>query len=133
MPPQTPADASSSPQRPGLPLSCASLVLAFLFAPGCSDDETTAKSTEADCVSCHTAKARPRAVIHVTTTDHLIRRKPPEKDLTAAGPDPSTIPGPLIVVPAFPDRAPEGDLLRIYNDLSRGVRFTRACANTCTV
>jgi len=79
------------------------------------------------------AKARPRDVFQVTTTDHLIRRKPPVKDRTADGPDPSTIPGPLIVAPAFPDRAPKGDLLRIYNDPSRGVRFTRACANTCTV
>jgi tetratricopeptide (TPR) repeat protein len=38
---------------------------------------------QSDCISCHMTKARPSDVIHATTTDHLIRRKPASRDLTA--------------------------------------------------
>lgn len=38
---------------------------------------------QSDCLSCHMVKARPSDVVHATITDHLIRRKPAGRDLTA--------------------------------------------------
>ena len=36
-----------------------------------------------DCVTCHMTKRRTQDVIEIVMTDHLIRRTPPEEDLTA--------------------------------------------------
>jgi len=44
---------------------------------------TEADANRADCVTCHMVKARPSDVVRVTITDHLIRRRPPDRDLTA--------------------------------------------------
>jgi tetratricopeptide (TPR) repeat protein len=46
----------------------------------CTDESTGATS---DCVSCHMSQRRPRDVVHVVMTDHLIRRQPGGPELVA--------------------------------------------------
>ena len=40
-------------------------------------------SAATDCVECHMPKRRTQDAIHVVMTDHLIQRRPPERDLLA--------------------------------------------------
>lgn len=48
-----------------------------------SEDEAALPADRGDCVSCHMPKRRPRDVVHVVMTDHLIRRRPGGAELTA--------------------------------------------------
>jgi len=59
----------------------------------------------ADCVSCHMVKARPHDVVRVTITDHLIRRRPPDHDLTAAISEAMPDSSRLRIVPYFEEQA----------------------------
>lgn len=74
----------------------------------------TIDPAKSDCVSCHMAKARPWDVVHVTTTDHLIRRKKPATDLTAAREEEFPEHRPLDIGPYFPTRTGSDPLFDVY-------------------
>lgn len=73
-----------------------------------------------DCVGCHMAQHRPRDVVRVLMTDHLIRRRPGGPELVA--PLEESDPILVDVTPLEPERAPEGALWQIY----RAVAVLRA-------
>lgn len=57
---------------------------------------------QSDCVACHMVKTRPADVVHVTMTDHFIRRKRPIPDPAAPRPEQRERPAPPLVTPYFP-------------------------------
>src|SRR6185295_527944 len=69
----------------------------------------------ADCVSCHMPKRRPRDVVRVVMTDHLIRRRPGGSELLAplAETEP-TLTGARLVEP---ERLPAGNAAEILRTL----------------
>ena len=67
-----------------------------------------------DCVSCHMVKVRPEDVVHVTITDHFIRRFPPNTNLTAPRKEHGTKRHALEIVPYFPKRSGEHPLWKLY-------------------
>ena len=86
---------------------------------------TTLNPAVADCVSCHMLEARPRDVVHVTITDHLIRRRGTEQDLTAARQQPEWSLGRLEVVSEYGPRGPTGAQLDLHRLLAKGPRLQR--------
>jgi Tfp pilus assembly protein PilF len=72
----------------------------------------TADDTAADCVACHMPRRRTQDVVHVTMTDHFIRRQPPTADLLA----PLAEYEPILLGVELTDgeRSPAGDLGEIY-------------------
>lgn len=74
----------------------------------------TVAASPRDCVGCHMAEARPRDVVGTTITDHLIRRRPLEDDLTARHETQPRPTAPLEPIPYFDGVGPSGDLLELY-------------------
>jgi predicted CXXCH cytochrome family protein len=84
--------------------------------PGAPAISATPAADPVDCASCHMPKRRPRDVVHVVMTDHKIERRPGGPELTAprAEADPT-----LTEVRLYtPERAPAGDLGKLYLTLS---------------
>lgn len=77
-------------------------------------------SREADCASCHMSKRRPRDVVQVVMTDHLIRRRPGGPELLAPLAERDPVLTGLRVLPG--EGSPSGDLAELY----RGVAAVRA-------
>lgn len=87
-------------------------------------DGVPAKTVPADdCVACHMPKHRPRDVVHVVMTDHLIRRRPGGPELVA--PREHETPVLVGIDFLFPENAPEGDLGELY----KAVAVQRAGGN----
>jgi Tfp pilus assembly protein PilF len=85
-------------------------------AVACKRPGKPAGPDTADCASCHMPKRRPQDVVHVVMTDHKIQRGPGGPELTA--PRPETDPDLRTVRLYAPERAPAGDLGKIYLTLS---------------
>jgi predicted CXXCH cytochrome family protein len=72
----------------------------------------------ADCASCHLPKRRPRDVVHVVMTDHKIQRPPGAAALALTAPRAEADPTLTEVRLYAPERAPGGDLGKLYLTLS---------------
>lgn len=77
-----------------------------------------------DCIACHMFEARPRDVVEVTITDHLIRRHPPERDLTAKRPVEERPTQPEAIA-YLHDLGPGGEALEMYAAWACGDRRSR--------
>lgn len=86
---------------------------------------TTHDPAKADCVSCHMLEARPRDVVQVTITDHLIRRKAPPGGLTSPHQPAASPLARLETIPVFPSRGPKGALLDLHTGLAKKLRLQR--------
>ncbi len=82
----------------------------------CSKDELghTRDPAKSDCISCHMFEARPADIVRVVIRDHLIRRHPPARDLTAPRVEQRPERKPLDIVPFFPDRSGKDPLWDVY-------------------
>ena len=74
----------------------------------------TRDPAQSDCISCHMFEARPADVVHVTTTDHFIRRNKPGRDLTAPREEEFPARTELTILPYFPDRKRGDPLYPVY-------------------
>ena len=80
----------------------------------CDADAHGLTAAQDGCVSCHMFEARPRDVVGVTITDHLIRRRPPDQDLAAPRTAARRPSAPLEPALYFEADGPTGALLDLY-------------------